>query len=94
MPQLLAVLSKHPIKTAYLFGSVLTNRFNKDSDLDLVINFMDGLDPLEAGDHWWGIHDQLRDLLNREIDIVTERSLKNPYFIEELQNSRLKVYGE
>lgn len=60
----------------------------------MVINFKEGLDPLEAGDYWWGIHDQLRDLLNREIDIVTDRSLKNPYFIEELINSRQKVYGE
>lgn len=94
MPLLVSVLSRHPISSAYLFGSVLTDRFNKESDLDLIVNFKEGLDPLEAGEHWWSIHDQLRDLLNREIDIVTERSLKNPYFIEELKNTRYKVYGE
>jgi uncharacterized protein len=71
----------------------VTDTFNDRSDLDLLINFQDGLDPLTAGEHWWNIHDELRDLLNREIDIVTERSLKNPYFISELRNTRQLIYG-
>jgi uncharacterized protein len=40
-----------------------------------------------------GLHDELRDLFNREIDLVTERSLKNPYFINELNETRFLIYG-
>ena len=89
----IALLKQHKIARAFAFGSVTTNNFNEHSDVDLLISFVDGLDPLEAGEHWWNLHDSLRELLNREIDLVTERSLKNPYFIKELNQTKLPIYG-
>lgn len=93
LPRVIELLKKHKIKNAYVFGSVLTDRFNEESDVDFLVNFQDGLDPLERGELWWNLHDVLRDTVNREIDIVTETSLKNPYFIEELNETKLKIYG-
>jgi predicted nucleotidyltransferase len=29
----------HKVKQLYAFGSVLTEKFNKDSDIDLVVDF-------------------------------------------------------
>ena len=93
LPDVVALLGKHQIKNAFVFGSVVTQHFNEQSDIDLLITFRDGLDPLEAGEHWWNLHDELRQLFHREIDIVTERSLKNPYFIKELDETKLLIYG-
>ena len=83
----------HKVEKAYLFGSVTTNRFSENSDIDFLVKFKDGLDPLEKGELWWDLHDTLRNFFNREVDIVTENSLKNPYFIRELEKTKQLIYG-
>ncbi len=88
------VFRNHRIEKAYIFGSALTDDFNEKSDLDFLIKFKPGINPLEKGELWWNLHDKLRELLNREIDIVTENSLKNPYFIKELNETKALIYGE
>ncbi len=85
-------LAKHQVEKAYLFGSILTQKFDNQSDIDILVRFRDNLSPLEKGDLWWSLHDTLRDLYKREIDIVTENSLKNPYFINELNRTKKLVY--
>ena len=30
----------HKVKTLYAFGSVLTDRFNQESDIDMIVDFM------------------------------------------------------
>ena len=93
LPDVVNLLRKHQIKNAFVFGSATTIKFNEKSDIDLIINFIEGLDPLEAGEHWWNLHDELRELFHREIDLITERSLKNPYFISELSKTKFLIYG-
>lgn len=82
----------HKIERAFIFGSAVTGDFNEKSDLDFLVRFQPDLDPLEKGELWWDLHDKLRDFFNREIDIVTENSLKNPYFIKELDETKELVY--
>ena len=93
LSQVIHFLKEHKIANASLFGSVLTNHFNQKSDVDFLINFQPGLDPLEKGALWWNLHDKLRDAINREVDLVTETALKNPYLIEEINKSKVKIYG-
>lgn len=83
----------HSVEKAYVFGSALTNNFNKNSDLDFLIKFQPEIPPLKKGELWWELHDKLRELFNREIDIVTENSLKNPYFIKEIEKTKKLIYG-
>ncbi|MCF6332227.1 MAG: nucleotidyltransferase domain-containing protein [Draconibacterium sp.] len=84
----------HKIEKAYVFGSAVTGKFDEKSDLDFLIKFQPGLNPLEKGELWWNLHDTLRDFFNREIDIVTESSLKNPYFIKEIDETKELIYGQ
>jgi len=93
MAKIRSVFEAHKIEKAYLFGSVITDKFNKDSDIDFLVKFKEGLKPLEKGELWWDLHDTLRDLFKREIDIVTENSLNNPYFIQELERTKHLIYG-
>ena len=88
------LFSIYKVKKAYVFGSVLTSSFKSTSDLDFVIQFQNGLGALEKGELWWNLHDSLRDTLKREIDIITEKSLKNPYFIKEINETKQLIYGE
>jgi predicted nucleotidyltransferase len=93
LPQIIELFKKHKIKSAYIFGSVLSEKFNEESDVDFLVNLQDGLDPVDAGGHLWDLQYELSDLLRREVDLHTERSLKNPYFIQELNATKLSIYG-
>ncbi|MFN4144210.1 MAG: nucleotidyltransferase family protein [Runella sp.] len=87
------ILSTHKVQRAYLFGSSVTDTFDSDSDIDLLVRFDDSIPALEKGELWWSLYDTLRDLLKREVDLMTENSLKNPYFIEELERTKQLIYG-
>ena len=93
MPLVFSLFEKHRVKEAYLFGSVLTDRFDEKSDIDILVHFMDGLDPLEKGELLWSLRFMLEDDLSRPVDLLTEKSLKNPFFIEELNEKKQKIYG-
>ncbi|MFV0593850.1 MAG: nucleotidyltransferase family protein [Draconibacterium sp.] len=87
------LFKNHKVEKAYVFGSVLTANFTNESDIDFLVRFEKNLPPLEKGELWWDLHDKLRGLFNREIDLVTESSLKNPYFILELDRTKELIYG-
>ena len=94
LPEVIQTLKTHRVTKAYAFGSVCTNQFNSKSDIDLLIDFEEGLDPLEQGEHWWNLLENLEDIfLGRKIDLISEKSLRNPYFIEELLEKRQLIYG-
>lgn len=93
LPKIKQLLKKHKIQSAYLFGSAVTDKFNEQSDVDFLVNFKDGLEPLERGNLWWDLYDSLKDNLKREVDLVSENALKNPYFIKELNETKVKIYG-
>jgi predicted nucleotidyltransferase len=93
LPLILSLFEKHKVKDAYLFGSALTDRFDEKSDVDFLVNFNDNLDPLEKGELMWSLRFSLEDDLNRPVDLITEPSLKNPYFIEDLNETKQKIYG-
>ena len=93
LPLIISLFEKHKIKDAYLFGSALTDKFNEKSDVDFLVNFDDDLEPVEKGELLWSLRFSLEDDLNRPIDLITTSSLKNPYFIEELNETKQKIYG-
>lgn len=93
LPQVSELFKKYNVKAAYFFGSVLSEKFNSDSDIDVMVTFMDYSDPLKIGQSIWGIEDDLEILTSRKVDLITERSLKNPYFIQEINNTKELIYG-
>ena len=92
LPQIIEQFKNHKIKRAFAFGSVCTNKFNASSDIDFLISFSDGLDPLERGELWWSLLFALEDAFQRKIDLLTENQLKNPYFIESVNKSKQLIY--
>ena len=92
LPQVMELFEKHKIKNAYVFGSVLTDKFNEKSDIDFLVNFIDYSNPLEIGQSIWDLEDELERLTLRKVDLLTERSLKNPYLIQELNNTKQLIY--
>ena len=81
------------IKRMYAFGSVVSDdNFKKNSDIDFLISFIDNITVEEYTDNYFSLHYKLKDLFNRKIDIVTERTLSNPYFIESINKTKELIY--
>jgi uncharacterized protein len=80
------------IKRLYAFGSVVSDNFNEKSDIDFLISFADNLSIEEYTNNYFSLHYKLRELFNREIDIVMESTLSNPYFIESINETKKLIY--
>ncbi len=95
LPEVIAIFKKHKIKNAYFFGSVLTDKFNDKSDLDILINFIPEItDPLEKGELMWNMQFEIEDTFARKVDLLQETTPKNPYFIKELQETKQLIYEQ
>lgn len=84
----------HKVKTLAVFGSILTDRFNDDSDVDLLVNF-DTTDH-EQWDYvanYFDLQEALEKLLGRKVDLVVEKGLKNKYFISNVNRTKQVIYG-
>jgi predicted nucleotidyltransferase len=83
---------KLDIKSMYVFGSVCTARFNDQSDIDFLISFKEI--PIETyTDNYFELHYRLEELFNRKVDLITENSLSNPYFIESVEATKQLLYA-
>ncbi len=83
---------KHKVGRLYVFGSVLTNRFRKKSDLDFVVDFQ-GVDLYDYADNYFGLKYSLENLFNREVDLLEDKAIINPYLRQSIDNSKELVYG-
>ena len=80
------------VKKLYAFGSVVSNKFNNDSDIDFLISFEENISAEQYSDNYFSLRNKLKELFKRKIDLVTEKSLKNPYFIESVNESKQLIY--
>lgn len=84
--------SKHNVKQLYAFGSVLTDKFNQDSDIDLIVDF-EPIDLSQYADNYYDLKFSLEDVLQKPVDLLEEKAIKNPYFRQALNNQRQLIYG-
>jgi predicted nucleotidyltransferase len=83
---------KNRVKSLYVFGSVLTDQFTDKSDIDLIVD-IDSHDPLEYSDFYFNLKFALEELLRREIDLLESRALKNPFLIDNINQSKSLLYA-
>ena len=83
--------ANHKVRQLFAFGSVLNSEFTKDSDVDLVVEFIT-TDPLEYAENYFGLKFSLEELLNRQIDLLEQKALKNKYLVLSINNSKKLLY--
>ena len=82
---------KWNVRELSLFGSVLTDEFRPDSDVDVLVVFEE-----DAGwDLWDVLHaeDELKELFGRDVDLVEKPAVRNPFRRHHILNSRQVIYA-
>jgi predicted nucleotidyltransferase len=82
----------HKVQSLYAFGSVLTDKFNDDSDIDLIVSFND-IQLLDYADNYFDLKFSLEDTLKRSVDLLEEKAIKNPYFKKSVDQTKQLIYG-
>jgi uncharacterized protein len=70
--EILALAAKHGARNVRIFGSVARGEADTLSDLDVLVDLEPGRSLFDLG----GLLADLRDLLEREVDVVTEKGLR------------------
>jgi uncharacterized protein len=84
--------NKHSVKSLYAFGSILTDKFNAKSDVDLIVDFSE-IKVEDYADNYFDLKFSLQDIFQRPIDLLEEKALKNPYFLQSINQQKKLVYG-
>lgn len=91
--KLFALCHRYKVSKLYAFGSILTPRFNDSSDVDILVNFNSEIDHNNYADNFIDFYNALKTLFGRDVDLVDESSVRNPYFKEELEETKHLIYG-
>ncbi len=91
--KIVALCRKYKVAKLWVFGSILTDRFNDESDVDFSVIF-----------HYDQIHDlfevffdfieELQRLLGRRVDMVDETAVRNQYFRKELDSTKRLIFSK
>jgi len=88
---LIDICKQHKVKELYIFGSVLTSSFSKDSDIDMLVQF-DNVDIIEYADNYFDLKEKLEKLFGRGIDLVENQAIRNPIFRKIVDRDKKIVY--
>ena len=92
LQRLFALCKKYKVRTLDVFGSILTQKFNENSDIDFLVRFKDEEIP-DMFDHFFDFIYELENLFQRKIDLVDESAVTNPRFKDVLEKTKFRIYG-
>ena len=84
--------NEYKVAKLYLFGSALSDKFNNESDIDFIVTFRD-VELIEYADNYFDFKFSLEDLLQRQIDLLEEKSIRNPFLKKSINSSKRLIYG-
>jgi uncharacterized protein len=76
-----------------VFGSAAGGPFHPaTSDVDVLVEFSDDRD-LDRFGAYFTLKEGLEDLLGRPVDVVVASAVRNPYFLEQVMQTRELLYA-
>ena len=83
---------KHKVARLFVFGSVLTDRFKENSDIDLIVDFKD-VELYDYADNYFDLKNSLESIFNRKVDLLENQAINNPYLRQSIDSQKQIVYG-
>lgn len=92
MEAVAALCRRYGVRRLDVFGSAVAGDFDPArSDLDLLVEFEER--PRGLADAYFGLMDDLERLSGRKVDLITDRSIRNPYFRAAVERQRRPIYA-
>ncbi|MDO3378278.1 nucleotidyltransferase family protein [Geoalkalibacter halelectricus] len=90
--QVHSLCRKHRVQRLSLFGSAASDQFDPAiSDLDFLVEFQP-MPPREQAEHYFGLLEDLEALFGIKVDLVELAPIRNPYFRQAVENSRVDLF--
>ena len=91
--QLEQTCRRHGVRRIELFGSASGPDFDPErSDLDFLVTFQE-LAADQYADAYFGLLEDLQALFHRRVDLVVASSIRNPYFQQAVDATRMLIYA-
>lgn len=90
--QIKELCDSNKVRALFAFGSVTTNSFRSDSDIDLVVD-IDEEDPVAYSDKYFNLKFHLEKLLNRHIDLLELKAIKNLFLKNQIDKTKVLIYS-
>jgi len=85
--------TRYGVSRLDVFGSALRDDFQPgESDLDLLVEF-GPMDPYKRADSYFGFLDELRSLLEVEVDLVVAGAIKNRFIAADIEKTKQVFYA-
>ena len=91
--QIADLCRRYSVERLFAFGSVLTDRFNDESDVDLIVDIADE-SPLEYADNYFNLKFGLSDLFGRPVDLLENKALRNAQMRKHIDESKQLIYAK
>ncbi len=90
LDEIIEFCKKYSVSRLELFGSALSGEFNPErSDFDFLVEYSEDFDY----SRYFDLKDDLETLLGRNVELVTRKYLRNPYFIYAVESTKIPLYA-
>jgi uncharacterized protein len=90
--EVVILCNKHKVSRLFVFGSVLTHKFKNDSDIDFIVDFRN-IDLYNYADNYFDLKFSLENLFKRNVDLLEEKAIENPYLRQSIDATKQLIYG-
>ncbi|MEX2216590.1 MAG: nucleotidyltransferase domain-containing protein [Phycisphaeraceae bacterium] len=92
LDEIVAICKRHGLRKLELFGSAARGDYNSTlSDIDFFFEFDDN--PVALADRFFGLKEELEQLLGQQVDLVSSQDVRNPYFLAVANQHRVTLYA-
>ena len=83
---------RHHVASLALFGSAAAGEFDPSrSDLDFVVSFRE-MTAAQHADAYFGLLEGLENLFGRQVDLLEDAAIRNPFLREAIDHSKRSLY--
>lgn len=92
--KIIALCKKYKVAKLWVFGSILTPRFNDESDVDFLVDFDEQkIDLLDYADNFFNFIHEIEAIVGRKVDMVVNMSIRNRFFRAEVDETRKLLWS-
>ncbi len=91
LPEIKQLMQHYGVERAYAFGSAVKNTMHETSDVDFIIHFPSDMDYETYANNYFALAHALENLLKKQVDLVTEKTLKNPYLLQTINSHKVQL---